>query len=207
MPLPEMYRGAVNSPSTTLTAQITDVATIIPVMELVGFPGPSGIATIGKMEDAETIFYSSKSAVSGPGNLLGVIRQWDNDGVKGLRKAWPIATDIARNFTRYDHDTFIEYGEQHDIQLTGLGLRVSTLESEHVIWRGSYNPLVTYQAQDAVEYMGFSYLCLQESTGNPPTDTDYWNIMQAANQENVDGGDADMRYIASQRLDGGNANG
>jgi hypothetical protein len=51
-------------------------------------------------EDAETIYYSDKIENA----LTGVIR-----GFQGIAKEWPAnTTPVARQFTAYDHDSFIE---------------------------------------------------------------------------------------------------
>ena len=43
-----------------------------------------------------------------------------------------------------------------------------------MVWQGSYDAAVTYSENDGVSYAGSSYICTTESTGNLPTDTDYW---------------------------------
>ena len=43
-----------------------------------------------------------------------------------------------------------------------------------ISWKGTYVAETTYEVQDGVTYNGSSYICTAESTGNLPTDTDYW---------------------------------
>ena len=70
--LENMYTGMVNSPQTTLSSGIDATAATVAVANLEVFPDGPGEATIGTDETAETIYYASKSAASGAGNLQGV---------------------------------------------------------------------------------------------------------------------------------------
>lgn len=98
-----MYPGIVNSPTTTLTSGISNVATTIPVAELAIFPDAPNLATIGTGTDAETILYGAKSAASGAGTLTTVTREFDLSGTVGAKKAWVLGDVIGRNFTNYDY--------------------------------------------------------------------------------------------------------
>lgn len=42
--------------------------------------------------------------------------------------------------------------------------------------RGAYDNLTTYSTGDLVTYLGSSYVAIQETTGNLPTDQTYWQI-------------------------------
>ena len=46
---------------------------------------------------------------------------------------------------------------------------------------GVYNNSTTYQVGDSVSYGNSSYICIQTSTGNVPTNTTYWQLLAAAN--------------------------
>lgn len=99
MALKDMYKGVVNSPETTITTEINTTATTIVVSDGSIIPTGVNLLTLGgDMPDPETIKLISKSA-----NTLTVQR-----GFQGKSKAWPIGTKIARNFTEYDHNTFID---------------------------------------------------------------------------------------------------
>lgn len=100
-----MYPAVVNSPSTTLTAGISDSDTTIPVTELGVFPTAPNTATIGTGVLAETIYYAGKSAATGAGNLTSVTREWNKTGTYGAKKAWLSGEVIGREFTAYDLDT------------------------------------------------------------------------------------------------------
>ena len=97
-----MYPGITNSPETTLTSDITNVATTIPVAELGIFPAGPNIATIGTGEDAETILYTDKSASTGAGNLTGCTREFDKTDSYGQKLSWLSGSIISRNFTNMD---------------------------------------------------------------------------------------------------------
>lgn len=43
--------------------------------------------------------------------------------------------------------------------------------------KGEYNSATTYLRLDVVLYNGSSYVCLKESVGNLPTNTEYWQLM------------------------------
>ena len=43
--------------------------------------------------------------------------------------------------------------------------------------KGEYNANTTYLKLDVVTYEGSSYVCLKESTGNIPTNTEYWQLL------------------------------
>lgn len=44
-------------------------------------------------------------------------------------------------------------------------------------WRGAYDNDATYEVNDAVSYNGASYIAILETTGNLPTDTDFWDVI------------------------------
>jgi hypothetical protein len=46
-------------------------------------------------------------------------------------------------------------------------------------WRGAYDNGTAYQPNDAVEYLGSSYICILDSTGNDPTNATYWSLLAA----------------------------
>ena len=56
-------------------------------------------------------------------------------------------------------------------------------------WKGTYNALTAYTIDDVVSYNGSSYICIQASTGNLPTDTAYFEQMSSAGTNGTDGTD------------------
>lgn len=97
-----MYPAKVDSPSTSLSADITISDTTIPVTDVSALPVAPNLAimftgSILSVTDVETILYTG---ISG-NTLTGVTR-----GFQGTAKAWITSTNIVRTFTAYDHDTF-----------------------------------------------------------------------------------------------------
>jgi len=58
-------------------------------------------------------------------------------------------------------------------------------------WQGAYAGGTAYTVDDVVSYQGSSYICIQASTGNLPTNATYWEQMSQK------GTDADLLNIAS----------
>ena len=58
-------------------------------------------------------------------------------------------------------------------------------------WQGAYAGGTAYAVDDVVSYNGSSYVCTAASTGNLPTDTNFWGQMSGK------GTDADLLNIAS----------
>lgn len=58
-------------------------------------------------------------------------------------------------------------------------------------WQGAYAGGTAYAVDDVVSYNGSSYVCTAASTGNLPTDTNFWDQMSGK------GTDADLLNIAS----------
>lgn len=61
----------------------------------------------------------------------------------------------------------------------GLELGTQGPSGLDITWLGAYVAETTYNVNDAVSYLGSAYICIAESTGNLPTDTDYWDLMSA----------------------------
>jgi|GEM_PF-3863967 len=54
-----------------------------------------------------------------------------------------------------------------------------------ITWEGTWNSTRNYLTNQAVEYQGSSYVCIQNTTAyQPPTDTNYWDLMS---QKGTDG--------------------
>jgi len=50
-------------------------------------------------------------------------------------------------------------------------------------WKGAYSTTYTYGVNDVAYYNGSSYVCIQGTLDNVPTDTTYWEKMAAAGAE------------------------
>jgi hypothetical protein len=53
-------------------------------------------------------------------------------------------------------------------------------------WRNAYAGGTTYAVDDVVSYSGSSYICTAASTGNLPTDTNFWDQMSSAGTNGTD---------------------
>ena len=56
-------------------------------------------------------------------------------------------------------------------------------------WKGTYAGGTAYTIDDVVSYNGSSYICIQASTGNLPTDTAYFEQMSAKGTDGTNGTD------------------
>lgn len=100
MAISVMYPAMPGSPKTTLTADITAADTSLTVVDGNLLPEAPNILVIGDDENAEVIGYNSKS-----GNILsGLVRALGGT----VASAWQAGTEVARNFTSFDHDRFKE---------------------------------------------------------------------------------------------------
>lgn len=54
-------------------------------------------------------------------------------------------------------------------------------------WLGDYDNVADYVEYDAVSYDGSSYMCIDDSTGNLPTDTDYWVLIAEKGDQGAPG--------------------
>jgi hypothetical protein len=94
----DMYPAFINSLDTTITVAISDTDTTITVADASKIPAAPNLLVLGgDTVIAETILMTVKN-----GNTLIVAR-----GVQGTARAWDSGTSIARNFTAYDHDAFV----------------------------------------------------------------------------------------------------
>lgn len=94
-----MFYGMPNSPVTTLSDNITDTQTIIPVKQTAKLPPAPNIATIGFGNVRETIIYNTKTNTT----LEDCTR-----GIEGTSKEWKQGTEVARYFTAFDHGNIID---------------------------------------------------------------------------------------------------
>jgi hypothetical protein len=62
-------------------------------------------------------------------------------------------------------------------------------EGLDITWRGTYSASTSYVVNDAVYYNGGSYICIQNTTGNLPTNDTYWNLMAAQGAPGEGSGD------------------
>lgn len=56
-------------------------------------------------------------------------------------------------------------------------------------WRGAWDGAVAYRKDDAVSYRGGSYIALKPSTGEPPTNAEFWGVLSAKGSDGSGTGD------------------
>ena len=56
-------------------------------------------------------------------------------------------------------------------------------------WRGAWDGAVAYRKDDAVSYRGGSYIALKPSTGEPPTNAEFWGVLSAKGADGIGAGD------------------
>ena len=99
MALSTMYPAQPNSPQTSLAAGISAADTSMTVYDATVLPAAPNLCTIGGDENAEVVQYTTIT-----GNVVsGLIR-----GASGTTASvWAEGAPVSRDFTSYDHDTFI----------------------------------------------------------------------------------------------------
>jgi len=63
-----------------------------------------------------------------------------------------------------------------------LLVQAGTSGTQGLVWRGAYSGSTAYAQNDAVSYDGSSYICIEATTGNLPTNGTYWNLLVAVGQ-------------------------
>lgn len=104
MALNTMYDAMPNSPQTTLAEDIAADATSMTLADASVLPAAPNLCTLGVDENAEVVSYTTIT-----GNVVsGLIR-----GISGTTASvWTTGTVVARDYTSYDHDTFIDNIEE-----------------------------------------------------------------------------------------------
>jgi len=76
---------------------------------------------------------------------------------------------------------------------SGRKANASDWNDEHVveIWKGEYVNETAYVINDAVSYTGSSYICIADTTGHLPTDTEYWTLLAAKGDPGAKGDKGD----------------
>ena len=55
------------------------------------------------------------------------------------------------------------------------------------IWKGTYVGATAYKTMDCVSYLGASYICIADSTGNVPAVGTYWDLLSAKGDNGTNG--------------------
>ena len=137
MALQTMYQAKSNSPQTTLTAIIAADATSLTVFDGSVLPPGPNLLTLGTDEDAEVVYYSTIS-----GNVVsGLVRGYSGT----TASVWEEGTQVSREFTSYDHDTFKTNIESLQDDVDGLNTALDgkqdTLTFDNTPTQNSNNPV------------------------------------------------------------------
>ena len=123
MALQTMYQAKSNSPQTTLTAIIAADATTLSVFDGSVLPPAPNMLTLGTDENAEVVYYSTLS-----GNVVsGLVRGYSGT----TASVWEEGTQVSREFTSYDHDTFITNINALQSDVSGLQTTVTGKQSKY----------------------------------------------------------------------------
>ena len=100
MAISTMYPAMPGSPKTELASELSAVATSMTLADASVLPSAPNLAVIGDDSSAEVVSYTAIT-----GNVVsGLVR-----GLGGTTASvWGSGTDVARNYTSFDHDRFIE---------------------------------------------------------------------------------------------------
>ena len=139
MALQTMYQAKSNSPQTTLTAIIAADATTLTVFDGSVLPPAPNMLTLGTDENAEVVYYSTLS-----GNVVsGLVRGYSGT----TASVWEEGTQVSREFTSYDHDTFISNIESLQDDVDALDTEVDgkqdTLTFDTTPTASSTNPVTS----------------------------------------------------------------
>lgn len=96
----EMYTAKSNSPKTVLVGQISASDTSLTVADASVLPSAPNLLTLGIDENAEVVKYGTIT-----GNVVSNLIR----GFSGTTASvWDDGTAVSREYTSYDHDTFID---------------------------------------------------------------------------------------------------
>ena len=56
-----------------------------------------------------------------------------------------------------------------------------------ILFKGEYDPTISYEKLDIVSYNGSSYGCLEACVGIEPTDTSYWQLVAEKGEQGIQG--------------------
>lgn len=135
MALNTMYPAKSNSPETVLAAGISASDTSMTLADASVLPQAPNLCTIGDNESAEVVKYGSIS-----GNVVsGLIR-----GQSGtVASVWGSGTIVARDFTSYDHDTFMDNINDLQMQIDGKTSEADEDDKAYTRLNGAWSTDVT----------------------------------------------------------------
>lgn len=158
-----------------ITSGIGSTDTVIACESLAGLPTDTAVTlTIDRVNENGERLYSQVERVTGivsGDNLIDCLRGQDNTTPRA-HNAGAVLEDI------WDASTWNNTIDWALVQHYQDGTHKGNLLNFNPL--GEYVAETTYNTNDVVSYNGASYVAKSETTGNLPTDTNYWWLISAA---------------------------
>ena len=162
--------GAVGSAGTITIGTVTT-----------GSAGGSAAVTNSGTSSEAVLNFNIPKGVSGTVGIQGATGAKGDTGSAGDNATISIGTitTLAEN----SNATVVNVGTDTAAVLN-FGLPMGQTGAQGTFrWKGAYNNSFTYGVNDVTYYNGSSYVCVQGTVGNVPTNTTYWEKMSSAGAE------------------------
>jgi len=77
----------------------------------------------------------------------------------------------------WDKTLIIDSEDWNKTKIAEANKFVGPMWPQWLVWQWAYDNTAQYYINDAVNYNWNSYIAIQDTTGNAPTDTTYWNLL------------------------------
>jgi hypothetical protein len=98
-----------------------------------------------------------------------------------------VATDANKKLQSLALATYPSFTELSYVKNVTSAIQTQLNSKNSIAWHGTYDNAHAYVVNDAVYYLGSSYICKLASTSNLPTNTTYWDKMSAMGDPGVSG--------------------
>jgi hypothetical protein len=171
------------------------------------FASPNSYGSVGTLPSATATFSIYKN-----GSLVG------NVAVSTAGVFTFTTTSGSFSLNAGDRLTVVAPGSQDatmaDVGITLVGTRTATvpavLSQGIFTWRSAYNGATAYSVNDVVSYTAAgvtqSYVCISPTTGNPPTNATYWNLLASAGSSGTTTSNQIQQEAFVYAADAGSAN-
>ena len=162
--------GAVGSAGTITIGTVTT-----------GSSGSSAAVTNSGTSSEAVLNFNIPKGVSGTVGIQGATGAKGDTGSAGDNATISIGTitTLAEN----SNATVVNVGTDTAAVLN-FGLPMGQTGAQGTFrWKGAYNNSYTYGVNDVSYYNGSSYVCIQGTIGNVPTNTTYWDKLASAGAE------------------------
>jgi len=162
--------GAVGSAGTIAIGTVTT-----------GSAGGSAAVTNSGTSSEAVLNFSIPKGVSGAAGIQGSQGQTGATGAAGDNATIAIGTitTLPENAS-----ATVTNGGTDTAAVLNFGLPMGQTGAQGTFrWKGAYNNSYTYGINDVAYYNGSSYVCIEGTVGNVPTNTSYWEKMSAAGAE------------------------